>query len=147
MSLTAPAPTATTDAGASPVRARATARRRRRTLGVVATLVVALAVWLVGRLAGADYWIADSQGTVRIDALVTTQVTVVLGLAGWAVLALLERLTRYGTAIWTVLATVIVAASMIPVFLVEATTATRVALVAVHLAVGALIPFFVRARS
>lgn len=147
MSLTAPAPTATTDAGASPVRARATARRRRRALGVVATLVVALAVWLVGRLSGADYWIADSQGTVRIDALVTTQVTVVLGLAGWAVLALLERLTRYGTAIWTVLATVIVAASMIPVFLVEATTATRVALVAVHLAVGALIPFFVRARS
>lgn len=147
MSLTAPAPTATTDAGASPVRARASARRRRRALGVVATLVVALAVWLVGRLSGADYWIADSQGTVRIDALVTTQVTVVLGLAGWAVLALLERLTRYGTAIWTVLATVIVAASMIPVFLVEATTATRVALVAVHLAVGALIPFFVRARS
>ncbi|GAA4860250.1 DUF6069 family protein [Actinomycetospora straminea] len=149
MSLTAPAPTTgtTTDGTAAPFRATPAVRRRRRALGIVATLVVALAVWLVGHLAGADYRITDSQGSVRIDALVTTQVTVVLGLVGWGVLALLERVTRHGTAIWTVLAALVVAASMIPVFLVEATTATRIALVAVHLAVGALIPFFVRARS
>jgi len=146
MSLTAPAPAPTTDS--APARGRAALRRRRRALGIVATLVVTLAVWLLGHLAGADYWITDSQGTVRIDALVTTQVTVVLGLAGWAVLALLERLTRYGTTIWTVLAAVVVVASMIPIGLVEATTATRIALVAVHLAVGAvLVPAFVRARS
>jgi hypothetical protein len=145
MSLTAPAAAPTTDT--APVRGGATLRRRRRALGIVATLVVTLAVWLLGHLAGADYWITDSQGTVRIDAVATTQVTVVLGLVGWGVLALLERLTRYGTTIWTVLAAVVVAASMIPIVLVEATTATRVALVAVHLAVGALIPFFVRARS
>lgn len=107
-----------------------------------------LAVWLLGHLAGADYRITDSQGTVRIDALVTTQVTVVLGLVGWGVLALLERLSRHGTTVWTVLAVVVVAASMIPVVLVEATTATRLALVAVHLAVGAvLVPAFVRGRS
>lgn len=145
MSLTAPTPT--TDS--APTRARALGpRTRRRALAVVAAVVVTLAVWLVGHLAGADYWITDSQGSVRIDALVTTQVTVILGLAGWAVLALLERLTRYGTRIWTVLAVLIVALSMLPVALVEATTATRVALVAVHLAVGAvLIPLFVRARS
>ncbi|MDD7937253.1 DUF6069 family protein [Actinomycetospora lutea] len=146
MSLTAPAPTPATVT--APVRGRAAVRRRRRTLGIVATLVVTLAVWWVGQLAGADYWISDSQGTVRIDALVTTQVTVVLGLVGWGVLALLERLTRHGTAIWTVLVAVIVVASMVPVLLVEATTATRVALAAVHLAVGAvLVPALVRARS
>jgi len=145
MSLTAPAAAPTTDT--APVRGRATVRRRRA-LGIVATLVVTLAVWLLGHLAGADYWIADSQGTVRIDALVTTQVTVVLGLVGWGVLALLERLTRYATTIWTVLAAVVVVASMIPIVLVEATTATRIALAAVHLAVGAvLVPAFVRARS
>lgn len=144
MSLTAPAPTTDT----APARRRVGPRARRRAVGIVATLVVTLAVWLLGHLAGADYWIADSQGTVRIDALVTTQVTVVLGLVGWGVLALLERLTRYGTTIWTVLAAVVVVASMIPIVLVEATTATRVALVVVHLAVGAvLVPAFVRARS
>lgn len=146
MSLTAPAAAPITATG--PVRGRAAVRRRRRALGIVATLVVTLAVWLLGHLAGADYWITDSQGSVRIDALVTTQVTVVLGLVGWGVLALLERLTRYGTTIWTVLAAVVVVASMIPIVLVEATTATRVALAAVHLAVGAvLVPAFVRARS
>jgi hypothetical protein len=146
MSLTAPAAAPTTDT--APVRDRAAVRRRRRALGIVATLVVTLAVWLLGHLAGADYWITDSQGSVRIDALVTTQVTVVLGLVGWGVLALLERLTRYGTTIWTVLAAVVVVVSMIPIVLVEATTATRVALAAVHLAVGAvLVPAFVRARS
>ena len=144
MTLTAPAPT--TDTPAS--RGRAAVRRRRRALGIVLALVVTLAVWLVGHLAGADYWITDSQGTVRIDMLVTAQVTVVLGLVGWGVLALLERLGRHGTTVWTVLAVVVVAASMIPVVLVEATTATRLALVAVHLAVGAvLVPAFVRARS
>jgi hypothetical protein len=145
MSLTAPAAAPTTDT--APVRGRAAVRRRRRALGIVATLAVTLAVWLLGHLAGADYWIADSQGTVRIDALVTTQVTVVLGLAGWGVLALLERLTRYGARAWTVVAVVVVIASMIPIVLVEATTATRVALAAVHLAVGAvLVPTLVRAR-
>jgi hypothetical protein len=146
MSLTAPAPVPTTDT--APARSRAAVRRRRRALGIVATLVVTLAVWLLGHLAGADYWISDSQGTVRIDALVTTQVTVVLGLVGWGVLALLERLTRHGTTAWTVLAAVVVLASLIPIVLVEATTATRVALAAVHLAVGAvLVPVFVRARA
>ncbi|WP_433787881.1 DUF6069 family protein [Actinomycetospora sp. CA-101289] len=146
MSLTAPAPTPTTDT--APVPGRAAVRRRRRALGIVATLGVTLAVWLSGHLAGADYWITDSQGTVRIDALVTTQVTVVLSLVGWGVLALLERLTRWGTTVWTVLAAIVVAASMIPILLVEATTPTRIALAAVHLAVGAvLVPALVRARS
>jgi hypothetical protein len=144
MSLTAPAPTTDT----APPRGRASVRRRRRALGIVATLVVTLAVWLLGRLVGADYWITDAQGTVQISALVTTQVTLVVSLFGWGVLALLERLTRHGTTIWTVLAAVVVVASMIPIVLVEATTPTRWALGAVHLAVGAvLVPALVRARS
>jgi hypothetical protein len=144
MSLTVPAPTTDT----APVRDRATHRARRRALGIVAALVATLVVWLLGHLAGADYWITDSQGTVRIDALVTTEVTVVLGLVGWGVLAVLERLTRYGTTLWIVLAAIVVAASMIPIVLVEATTATRIALAAVHLTVGAvLVPaVVVRAR-
>jgi hypothetical protein len=144
MTLTAPAPSTE----AAPVRVRAAVRRRRRALGIVAAVVVTLAVWLLGHLAGADYWITDSQGTVRIDAVVTAQVTVVLGLVGWGVLALLERLTRYGTTAWTVLAVLVVLASFVPIVLVEATTPTRVALAAVHLAVAAvLVPAFRRARS
>ncbi|MDL5158399.1 DUF6069 family protein [Actinomycetospora termitidis] len=119
-------------------------RRVRRGLGIVVTLLVTLATWAVGALAGADYVITDAMGSVRIDLVVVTQVTLVLTLAGWATLALLERLTRRGTAIWTVLAVVVLVASYVPVFLVEATTGTRIALVAVHTAVGVLIPAFRR---
>jgi hypothetical protein len=115
-------------------------RRVRRALGIVVTLLVALATWTVGLLAGADYQITDSMGSVRIDLVVVTQVTVVVGLVAWGVLALLERTTRHAAAIWTVLAVVVLVASYVPVFLVEATTATRVALLAVHTAVLVLVP-------
>jgi hypothetical protein len=138
MSLTTSRPTT------APAVGPLASRPARRALGIVATVVVALAVWAVGSLAGADYWITDAMGSVRIDLVVVTQVTVVLGLAGWAALALLERFTRRGLAIWTVLAVVVLVASYVPVFLVEATTATRIALLAVHTAVGALVVAFRR---
>jgi hypothetical protein len=135
MSLTTSRPATDTAAVRSPA-----SRRLRRALGIVVTVLVALATWTVGHLAGADYWITDSMGSVRIDPVVVTQVTVVVGLAAWAVLALLERTTRHATAIWTALALVVLVASYVPVFLVEATTATRVALLAVHTAVVVLVP-------
>jgi hypothetical protein len=73
-------------------------------------------------------------------------VTAVIGLLGWATLALLERLSRRGTRAWAVLAGLVVVASMVPIWLVDATTATRVALFCVHLVVGlVLIPSYVRA--
>jgi hypothetical protein len=138
MSLTAPSPT--TGTAVRP----AASRRVRRALGIVATLVVTAVVWALGSLAGADYWITDSMGSVRIDLVVVAQVTVVLGLVAWATLALLERFTSRAMAIWTALAVVVLVASYVPVFLVEATTATRVALVAVHTAVGVLVVAFRR---
>ncbi|MFC5063083.1 DUF6069 family protein [Actinomycetospora atypica] len=123
---------------------RPTGSRLRRPAGIVATLLVTLAVWAVGHLAGADYVITDPTGSARIDLVVTAGFTLVVALVGWVVLALLERLTRRGTAIWTVLAVVVLVASYVPVFLVEATTGTRIALVAVHTAVGLLVPAFRR---
>jgi len=134
MSLTTSRPAAST-AVRSPA-----SRRVRRALGIVATLLVTLATWMVGLLAGADYRITDAMGSVRIDLVVVTQVTLVVGLAAWGVLALLERTTRHATAIWTALAVVVLVASYVPVFLVEATTVTRVALLAVHTAVAVLVP-------
>jgi hypothetical protein len=138
MSLTTSRPTTTPAAGLL------ASRPARRALGLVATVLVALLIWAIGSLAGADFWITDAMGSVRIDLVVVTQVTLVVGLAGWAVLALLERFTRRGLAIWTALAVVVLAASYVPVFLVEATTATRIALLAVHTAVGALVVAFRR---
>ncbi len=136
MSVTTAAPTA-------PTTATGTSARRRpatvRALGIAGAVVGGLVAWGIGAVLGADYWIADSQGAARIDVLVTVQVTVILGLLGWALLAAAERVWRHARTAWTVLGTAILAASMVPVFLVDATTSTRIGLVLVHLAVGAVL--------
>ena len=55
-----------------PPRARG---RLLRLAGVGVTVVVTLAVWAVGRLAGADYVLRDPSGSVTIDAVATAVVT------------------------------------------------------------------------
>jgi hypothetical protein len=127
-----------------PPRARG---RLLRLAGVGATVVVTLAVWAVGRLAGADYVLRDPSGSVTIDAVTTAVVTLVFAALGWGVLALLERLTRHAVRIWVGMAATVIIASMVPIFLVDATPSTQVALYFVHLAVAVLIPALLRART
>jgi len=91
---------------------------RTRALGLVATVGAALGAWLIGAAAGADYAIADPTGSAVIDPIATAGTTLVVGLLGWATLALLQRLTRVGTALWVGLAVLVTAASMVPVGLV-----------------------------
>lgn len=129
-----------------PAEASPRGRRLRRLGGVALTVVLTLVVWAIGRLAGADYVFRDPAGDVVVDGVVTGLVTAVLSLLGWGVLALLERWTRHGARIWAALAAVVVVASMIPIFLVDATPGTQIALFFVHLAVGALVPALLRAR-
>jgi hypothetical protein len=127
-----------------PPRAR---RRLLRLAGVGATVVVTLAVWAVGRLAGADYVLRDPSGSVTIDAVATAVVTLVVAALGWGVLALLERLTRHAVRIWVGMAATVIIASMVPIFLVDATPGTQVALYFVHLAVAVLVPALLRGRT
>ncbi|MBC3192225.1 hypothetical protein H7X46_14260 [Pseudonocardia sp. C8] len=122
-------------------------RRLLRPAGVGATVVVTLVVWAVGVLAGADYVLRDPTGSVTIGAGTTAAVTLVVSLLGWAVLVLLERLTRHAARIWTALAAVVLTASMVPIFLVDATPGTQVALFFVHLAVAVLVPALLRTRA
>ncbi|GLZ44890.1 hypothetical protein Acsp06_10750 [Actinomycetospora sp. NBRC 106375] len=133
--ITAPAATAATTGS----------RVRTRALGIVGAVAAALVAWGIGALIGADYWITDSMGSARVDITATIGTTVVLGLLGWGVLALAEKVSRHGRTAWTVLAVVVTAASLVPIVLVEATTPTRVGLTLVHLAVAAvLIPAYTR---
>jgi hypothetical protein len=122
-------------------------RRLLRLAAVGATVVVTLAVWAVGRLAGADYVLRDPSGAVTVDATVTAVVTLVAAALGWGSLALLERLTRHAVQIWVGLAAAVVIASMVPIFFVDATPGTQVALFFVHLAVAVLVPALLRARN
>lgn len=111
-----------------------------RLAGVAGTVLVTLLVWLLGRLAGADYLLDDPVQPVVITAGATAAVTLVVALLGWGALALLERVTRYAARIWTGLAVTVLVLSMVPIFFVVATPATMAALYAVHLAVAVLIP-------
>ena len=142
-------PTTETAQPASTVSSRPSKARRPllRLAGVGATVVVTLAVWVVGRLAGADYVLRDPAGSVTIDPVVTAVVTLVAALLGWGALALLERLTRHAARIWVATASIVVIASMVPIFLIDATPGTQVALFFVHLAVAVLVPALLRARN
>lgn len=133
--------TATATTAAHPQQTTVRARRLTRAAGVAGGTLVNAVIWLIATALGVDFVLTDSTGTGVVDLPTTVIFTVIFGLLGWGSLALLERFTRRGLAIWTVLAVAVVLASMVPIFLVQATTGTQVALVLIHLAVGAaLIP-------
>jgi hypothetical protein len=127
------------------VRSERTHRRLVRAASIGAAAVATTTLFGLGRAAGADMTITDPVENAVPHTFVAPEiamVTVVLGLAGWAVLALLERFTRHAHKIWGTLAAVVVVLSMPPIWIERATTETRLTLVCIHLAVGvALLPF------
>jgi uncharacterized protein DUF6069 len=134
-----------TEITATVVPAPSTARDRRirRATAVVGTTAVIAVLWAIGAGLGVDYVLSDSMGSAVISLPVAVIATGMFALLGWGSLALLERFTRRGMAIWTVLAVAVALLSVVPVFLEEATAGTQAALTVLHLAVAAvLIPLF-----
>ncbi len=129
-----PQPTADARPTASP-----RARRRIRAAAVGGTVLANTLLWLGADALGVDFVLTDSAGTGVVGLVPTIAFTVIFALLGWGTLALLERFTRRARTIWTVLATVVLLLSMVPIFLEQATTGTRTALVLIHLAVAAVL--------
>lgn len=126
---------------------RAPGRLRSRALAVVASVAAAVVVWVVGEpLLGNDL-VVEQPGQAPLDLGLAAFITITLGasLAGWAVLALLERITQYGPRIWAGLAIAVLVVSYLPFLSAEMSTGSAVVLGLVHLAVGAvLIPLLLR---
>lgn len=118
-----------------------------RALAVAATVAAAALVWLVGEpLLGNDL-VVEQPGQAPLDLSLASFVIITLGasLMGWAVLALLEKITRYGRRIWTGLAVAVVLVSFLPFLSAQMTTGSAVVLGVVHLVVGAvLVPLLLR---
>jgi hypothetical protein len=117
---------------------------------VVAAVLAALANWLVTEVAfGIDLQAPafDTSGKASvISAVDVVVVAALLSFAGWGVLALLERLTTRARRVWLIVAPLALVLSLAtPLSGTGVTTANRIALLAMHLAVGAvLIPTLAR---
>jgi hypothetical protein len=110
---------------------------RRRSAGVVAAAtVVALAIWALARLLGAELTVgkgADASQVGAADVLVTA---LLAGLAAWGVHALLVR--RGAARWWPFVGSTALAVSVVgPTWLADGVAA--VVLIGMHLAVGVVL--------
>ena len=126
-----------------PVRSAVAQRRLHRGGAIVAAMALNAVLWGIASLLGTDFLLTDSMGSAVISLPIAVIFTGVFGLLGWGLLALLERFTGRAVAIWTGVAVAVALLSIVPIFLEGASTATRVALTVLHLAVAAvLVPAF-----
>ena len=115
--------------------------RRNRILGVAGATLAAVAVWaievpLLGIRLETQFGNAAPQG-VGIAAVVVSRLAG--SLAGWGLLALLERRFAQARAIWTGIAIAVLLASFSLPLSAGTTTSTKVALAMMHLAVAAVL--------
>ena len=99
--------------------------RIQRALAVLGTVAATATCWTLNvPLGGAEL-------TVR-----TNGTTSVVGLAGWALLALLERFVRRPARVWTVIALTVLVLSLAGPLGSGVGATTKIALVGLHLTVG-----------
>lgn len=117
---------------------------RSRAGRVVAIAIAATATglaWLLGRLAHVDYLVDTPIGARKITLALTVVATVAAGLAGWVVIALLERYASSARGVWIALTLVVLVLSIVPVFRTSANLGTQLMLSALHcVAAAVLIP-------
>lgn len=118
-------------------------RRARRPLVIAGGAAAALALWVVaGPLLGADLAALPSpeaSSAVEITASSVLISSLAAGLVGWALLAVLERITAHAATAWRWLAGAVTVLSLGgPLTLAEGTAAT-VTLTLLHLVVAAVL--------
>lgn len=122
---------------------------RRLLLTVIGAPAAALAVWaLAVPVAGTALTVRMGDGTQSVGPVPVVVASLLAGLAGWALLAVLERFASRPGRIWTIVALVVLALSLLgPVGSGVGTVATLV-LVLLHLVVGAvLVPGLARSAG
>jgi Family of unknown function (DUF6069) len=128
------------DMAAEPVVRNARWRAGRVVTIAIAATATGLA-WLLGRLAHVDYIVDTPIGTRTITLELTVVATVAAGLAGWVVIALLERYASSPRGAWIALTLVVLALSIVAVFRTTANPGTQLMLAALHgVAAAVLIP-------
>ena len=115
--------------------------RAGRTVAIAIAATATGLAWLLGRLAHVDYIVDTPIGTRKITLALTVVATVAAGIAGWVVIALLERHTSSPRGLWIALTLVVLVVSIVPVFWTTANLDTQLMLTALHcVAAAVLIP-------
>lgn len=119
---------------------------RVRALTVAAALGAAVLGWaLLGPVAGLDLTVTVGDGQQRLGAAAVIVATLVVGLAGWGLRALLDRLTARARTVWTVIAAIVLAVSLLGPVGSAVGGGTVAALIGLHLLVGLVLLFGLRA--
>ncbi|MET8866676.1 DUF6069 family protein [Nonomuraea sp. NPDC004580] len=112
--------------------------RRPLTVGVAA--VAALVVWAVAvPLAGVALTVHMGGGMQEIGPVSVVVASLVIGLAGWALLAVLERVTSKPGRVWTVVALAVLVLSLLGPLGGAAGGGAMSVLVVMHLVVGGVL--------
>lgn len=121
-------------------------RRRTRTLAVLAATAATFTVWTIADpLAGVDLIADTGSGPTTVTPIAVVLMTLVAGLAAWALLAVLERLTPRAATIWTWIAGAVLLISLLGPVGSAVGAGSTVTLVVMHLVTGAiLIPLMAR---
>lgn len=116
-------------------------RAGRRALVVAGAVLVTALVWVVGEpLLGNDLVVTSpGQPTQDLGLAAVLFVALAASLLGWAALAVLERFTARAVLIWTIAALVVLVASFLPLFGVEASGGSKIVLALLHVAVAAVL--------
>lgn len=118
-----------------------------RAAAVAGAVVAAVVVWtLAVRVAGVHLVVSTgSGGQQQIGLSLVVAVSLAAGLAGWALLAVLERWTRRPARAWSATALLVLLVSLSGPATAATTVVAGATLAALHLAVGAvLIPALAR---
>lgn len=116
-----------------------------RALVVAGAVAAPLTVWVLGDPLLGHELVVEQPGreATNLAAGEFIVFSLTASLLGWALLAVLERLTPHALRIWTVVAVAVLALSFIPLTAVEATGGSKTVLALAHLTVAAvLIPLF-----
>jgi hypothetical protein len=121
-------------------------RRRTRALAIAAAAGATFTVWTIADpVAGAHLVVDSGSGPTTVTPIAVVLSTVVAGLAAWAVLALAERFVRRAAEAWCWTAGAALLISLLGPIGSAVGAGATVALVAMHLATGAvLIPIMAR---
>ncbi|MPZ28415.1 MAG: hypothetical protein GEV12_18905 [Micromonosporaceae bacterium] len=117
--------------------------RRRRALVLAGATLAPVVPWLVARATGTELEVTlGGQPSMVISLPLVIITALAASLAGWAVLAVLQRVShsgRTGRAVWTGLAVAGLLGSFLPLAATEASGATKVYLALAHVAVAAVL--------